>query len=362
MVKAAYIHVPFCKRICSYCDFFRYGSSDDLQEKWLTQVLEDIQEKDFCSLKTIYIGGGTPSVLNASQLERLFACIMHKSPQLEECTMEANVESFDEEKISLCVKYGVNRISIGVQSMDDELLKTINRNHTVQDVIDKVRQMKEHGIKRISVDLIYALPNQTMAQWKDTLKKVVALDVSHISLYALTIEPNSIFGKNGVQKGDDELEADMYEYAITFLKKYGYLQYEIANFAKIGEESKHNLMYWHYEDFYGIGCGASGKEQHIRYDNEKDLLAYCNGKKTRDEIVLTKEDEMFEFIMMGLRLQEGICMKTFEERFHISFEQVYQKVIHSLLEKKWILIENGYLKTTKIGMWLLHEVLLEFME
>lgn len=361
MVESAYLHVPFCKSICAYCDFFRYGSSETLQEEWLKQVSADLEALDLASLKTFYIGGGTPSALSPSQLERLLAVIASRTPQLEEFTMEINPDCFDEEKLRICMKYGINRLSIGVQSMDDTLLQAMNRRHNVQMVHEVIKLCKAHGLVNLSIDLIYALPDQSLSKWQETLREAVALDVPHISLYALSIEPNSLYGRKQVQKADDELEADEYEWAIAFLTEHGYRQYEVSNFAKAGYESRHNLAYWHYDDFYGIGCGASGKEKHIRYDNERNLMAYLKGMRAKETITLSKEEEMFEFLMMGLRLCDGISLSVFENRFACSFFDVYQEAYAKLSAQGLLVNEGDRIKTTPQGLHLLHEVLLALM-
>ena len=215
------------------------------------------------------------------------------------------------------------------------MLKSLNRQHTANDVKKAITMLKSVGIDNISVDLIYGLPNQTLALWKETLNDVMKLEIPHISLYALTIEEHSQFGRDGIQMMDSELEADLYEYAIQFLEANGYEQYEISNFALPNYASKHNIGYWKYEDFYGIGCGASGKEQHVRYDNEWNIQNYLEGKRHQEQTFLTKKDEQFEFLMMGLRMAEGISKQVFEKQFHLAFDDCYRRQVTKLVERKW---------------------------
>ena len=198
--------------------------------------------------------------------------------------------------------------------------------------------------------------------WKSDLNIIVKNPyVKHISLYALTIEEHSEFGRNHIKKCDDDLEADFYDYAISYLSQYGFQQYEISNFSKEGFESKHNQMYWNYADFYGLGCGASGKENHVRYDQEKNIYHYIQGNSVSNNIVLSKEDEMFEMIMMGLRLKKGINILAFNQRFQINFKEHYKEVLDKLSLKKWIVCNDTNCYVTESGMHFLHDVLILFL-
>ena len=316
MISSAYVHVPFCASICAYCDFTRWRYRPQLCARWLCRLREEASAKLKEPLKTLYIGGGTPSALDRDQLEQLLEIFDPYRAQLEEYTMEANPESLSAEKIAIIRRHGVNRISLGVQSFDPALLQRMKRGHDAAMVSRCVRDLIEAGIINISADLIYGLPDQDMEKWKADLHQVLQLPFQHLSLYSLTVEEHSLFGVQGVKQASDELEYAMYAYAIDELKKHGFTQYEIANFAKAGARSKHNQVYWRYENFHGIGCGASGKEDWGRYDNTRSLQEYLERGPCAQEIALDAQEQMFEALMMGLRLREGISLQQFEARFH----------------------------------------------
>lgn len=362
-MHACYIHVPFCRDICAYCDFTRCRYHKGLADKWLIAIQKEIQEK-LCDSKlhTIYIGGGTPSALSLQQLEKLLKCLLPYSDHVTEYTIEANVESFDDDKIKLCKTYGVNRVSLGVQTLQPVLLDEIHRHHSLVDVRNRIQAIHACGIDNISVDLIYGLPKQSFAMWKEDLQEIVkTLDVQHISLYALTIEEHSEFGRKHVKNIDAAIEADMYEYAISFLKGHGFIHYEISNFAKSGCVSQHNMAYWRYDDFYGIGCGASGKYAHCRYDNTKNLQTYIEHGSSPNTIMLTIEDEMFEMIMMGLRTSAGVDMYAFQERYGVHILEHYHMAIQKHKNAGLLEISDSCLTATYQGMLLLNDILLDFM-
>lgn len=360
MTKSAYIHVPFCKSICSYCDFTRWSYQDELARQWLLRICQDIHTEIKDSLDTIYIGGGTPNALSIEQLEVLLAALDPAAKNVKEYTMEANPELLNAECIAQCVRHGVNRISLGVQSFQKDLLQLMNRKHDARDIFEKVNLLHESGIHNISVDLMYGLPGQTVEKWKEDLQQAVQLPINHISLYSLTIEENSVFGRQGIQKADDELEYQMYAEAIAFLEKHGFHQYEIANFAKNNTCSMHNLTYWHYEDFYGIGCGASGKTEKGRYDNTRDLKHYLQYGADPSWTLLDAKEQMFETIMMGLRLKEGIDLCSFEKRYRVSLLEQFHDAIMKHIEKN-LVVQEGHLKTTEEGKFILHDILIDFL-
>lgn len=364
MCKSAYVHVPFCKDICSYCDFTRCRYHEGLANQWLCVIEQEIKEKlNGIDLHTLYLGGGTPSALTLTQLTQLLNCLSPYTACIEEYTMEANIESFDNEKIKLARAFGVNRISLGVQSLQPSLLKLIHRHHQREDVFACIERIHQHGIHNISIDMIYGLPSQTMQMWKDDLQDIIKHGcISHISLYALTIEEHSEFGRKGIVNIDEDIEADMYEYAVDFLKQQGFVHYEISSFAKPGMESRHNLTYWRYDDFIGIGLGASGKQRHVRYDNTKNMQVYFEHGASPQEISLTKEDEMFEMIMMSLRTSKGLNRHLFQKRYGVEIAQRYPQTIQRYLEKGMLCMEEGFLRVNEAGMELLHDILVSFME
>lgn len=361
MTRAMYVHVPFCKDICSYCDFTRCGYYAPLADKWLDRLQMELESKQIDPLKTLYIGGGTPSALQTSQLTRLFQLLSPYTKKVEEYTIEVNADSLTDDKIKLCKAYGVNRVSMGAQTFQEKLLKIIARKTDFTMIQNRIQALHAAGITNISLDLMYGLPTQTLTMWEKDLSLAMRLPISHISLYSLTIEPNSAFGRKNIQPCDLELESDMYETAIQRLSAGGFDQYEISNFAKAKKRSLHNQMYWHYEDFYGIGCGASGKEHHTRYENTRNLQTYLKEGSTPEVLTLSQADEMFEMMMMSLRLCEGICEQAFKERFHVSLWDVYGDIIEQKIKKGQLVHEDGFLHTTYQGMLLLNDILLDFL-
>lgn len=358
-IEHLYLHVPFCEEICAFCDFYRSKYNDELVNQWLEQIAIDCSSIK-TGLKTIYIGGGTPSSLSESQLERLLQILKPLSANLEEYSVEANPESLSSEKIKLLKAYGVTRISLGVQTFQPKLQKLLKRSVdcNIKTLIDEI---KSNGIQRISIDLMYALPFQTFEDWKSDLQIAAGLDIEHISLYSLTIEEDSLFGRQGVKPRENEFESACYEEAISYLSTQGFQHYEVSSFAKKNEESKHNLAYWNYQDFYGIGPGASGKEGMIRYLNEKRIDLYVQGQRNRENEVLSEEDCIFESFMMGLRKKSGIDLEELKKKYPSFKQEEYQTIITKWSDR--FLVQKGTVVfPTEEGLLVLHEILLDFMK
>ncbi len=327
MIKHLYIHVPFCDNICGYCDFAHTIKNKELIKEYLDSLKEDLNNLPFSNYETIYIGGGTPSCLDYDDLKKLLEMLKPYSNKVEEYTMEVNPDSIDLEKIKLLKENNVNRVSIGVQSSDDNLLKMMNRKHNFEKVKDVVSLFKKEGLDNISVDLMYSLPQQTMAILAKTINDILSLDVKHISIYSLTIEENTMFKRKGYSSLDEEIEADMYEYIEDILKKNNYIHYEISSFTKQGYQSKHNLSYWAYKDFIGLGPGAASKVGNRRYTYTKNVKDYLNNKTIVEDLLLDKDDLMFEHVMMSLRTIYGLDLIDFKDRYQIDFVDKYKKAI-----------------------------------
>ena len=356
-IEHLYIHVPFCKTICAYCDFCHVFYKEELVNKWLIRLKKDLLEMNNKSFKTIYIGGGTPSCLNIKELKELLSLIKPFSNEVNEYTIEINPESIDRDKIKLLKEYGINRISIGLQSSSDRLLKLMNRHHSYEDVKRVVNDLKNEGINNISIDIIYSLPTQSMDDLKKTIDDVLALDVPHISLYSLTIEKNTIFDKLHYEHLDDEIEADMYEYIEKTLVDNNYIHYEIANFAKDGYESKHNLGYWNYDDYIGVSSGAVGKYDHKRYTYSSNVKDYIDGKDVVEIEELDLKEEAFENIMMSLRTIYGLDLKLFKDRYGIDFIDKYKEVLDK--NKNNLIIKDD--RCICLNREILNNILLDFM-
>ena len=361
MIKHLYVHVPFCRSFCAYCDFSRTIYREAKAEAWLEQIAIDLKQIDPAKevYETIYIGGGTPSALSCAQLQKLLRLLKPFSEHVTEYTLEANPDSLSPDKLKILREYGVNRISLGLQSADPDLLKLMHRTHSFADVKKCIAAIRAAGIKEISVDIIYSLPTQTMEQLADTLEALKTLNVPHLSLYSLTIEPNSYFGTHGYRSLAADIEADMYEYIEETLTKQGYEHYEVANFALKGHYAKHNLGYWHYDDFRGLGPGASGKQGSIRYTNDADLNTYLEGKRNYSEyLVLNEKELMFENVMMSLRTVFGLDLAVFKQRYNKDALSYYHSAI-----KRWadrLEVVDGHLRCKDLE--LLNEILIDFMD
>ena len=271
-----YIHIPFCKNICSYCDFCKVLYNKKWVVEYLKKLKEEIKERYMGeTIKTMYIGGGNPSTLSLKEIEYLLALTsLFNLSELQEFTFECNVEDINKELLELLKKYKVNRLSIGIESFDKNKLAIMKRNADYNDVKEKISLIRSLGFDNINLDLIYALPNEKMSVLKKDLKLLVSLNPEHISTYSLMIEDNTFLKYQKSNNIDEELDASMYEYICKKMPKKGYIHYEVSNFSKPGYESKHNLVYWNNKEYYGFGCGASGYISGVRYDNTKNLTKY----------------------------------------------------------------------------------------
>ena len=361
MIEHAYIHIPFCKRKCHYCSFIS-GLDIEKKEQYLSALCDEIDykyKKEF--LKTIYLGGGTPSLLKTEDLEQILSKFNWNDET--EITIEVNPETVTLEKFLKLKEIGFNRISMGVQTFDNKLLKEIGRNHSEKDIYNAIDIIKNSGFNNISIDLIYGLPNQTMDLWKQDLEKSVNLDIQHISSYGLKIEENSFFYKNHPKNlPDDEVQALMFTELCTYLRKNDFSHYEISNFAKKGFESNHNCAYWKNKNYYGFGLNASGYEQNIRYKNLCSFEEYIkNPTMYEEEESLTKTETMENEIFLALRLKEGINIQEINKKYNIEFEKTYKKIIDKYSKLELLKIENNFCKLTEEGFLLSNEIMSEFI-
>ena len=361
MSEHAYIHIPFCKRKCHYCSFVS-GINIKKKQAYLNALLCEIKTKyKGEELKTIYFGGGTPTLLEAEELKEILDLFNFSSET--EITIEANPETITLDKLIKIKEAGFNRISLGIQSFDNNLLKEIGRNHTEDTIYCAIENIKKAGFSNISIDLIYGLPNQTMALWKSDLEKAVCLDVQHISSYGLKIEDDSFFGKN-IPKNlpDDEMQAAMFTELCKHLKENNFSHYEISNFAKSGYESNHNCAYWKNKNYYGFGLNASGYEENIRYKNLCSFEEYIKTPtKHEEEEILSQTETMENEIFLALRLKSGINLTDFNNKFNINFEAKYKKIIDKYSKLKLLKIVNKQCYLTENGMLLSNEIMSEFI-
>ena len=328
----------------------------------MEHLLEEFQSYDIQKLRTLYIGGGTPTALSASQLEVLLKGLTKNLDLsvLEELTIEANPGDLDADKIAVLKNSAVNRVSLGVQTFDDKMLKKIGRSHLEKDIYENIDRLKLAGFDNISIDLIYALPGQTMEQVKENVAKAIELDIPHMSLYSLILENHTVF-MNRMRRGKlplpkEELEAEMFEHIIAELERAGFEHYEISNFSKPGFESRHNLMYWDNAEYYGIGAGASGYVDGVRYKNHGPIRHYLNavekGNARITEEHLSQKEQMEEEMFLGLRKKSGVSMARFEEKFCRSFEGLYGEIVRDLVQQGLMQIENDRVRMTKRGLFL----------
>ena len=360
--SSAYVHIPFCTQICYYCDFSKVFIKNQPVDAYLEHLIQETRSYEIGKLRTLYIGGGTPTALSAQQLAYLLTelpKVMDLS-EVEEFTIEANPGDLDPDKIAVLKESQVNRVSLGVQTFDNKMLKKIGRSHQEQDIYDNIRHLKQAGFDNISIDLIYALPGQTMDQVKENVAKAIDLDIPHMSLYSLILENHTVF-MNRMRRGKlplpkEELEAEMFEYIIEELEKAGFEHYEISNFSKPGFESRHNLVYWDNAEYYGLGAGASGYVDGIRYKNHGPIRHYLEaveaGKARITEEHLTLEEKMEEELFLGLRKKTGVSKARFEEKFGISFDQRYGQVVASLTEQGLLVPDDKQVRMTKRGLFL----------
>ena len=359
---SAYVHIPFCTQICYYCDFSKVFIKNQPVDSYLEHLLQEFHSYDIQKLCTLYIGGGTPTALSAPQLERLLDGLTKNLDLsvLEELTIEANPGDLDADKIAVLKNSAVNRVSLGVQTFDDKMLKKIGRSHLEKDIYENIDRLKLAGFDNISIDLIYALPGQTMDQVKDNVAKAIALDIPHMSLYSLILENHTVF-MNRMRRGKlplpkEELEAEMFEYIISELEKAGFEHYEISNFSKPEFESRHNLMYWDNAEYYGIGAGASGYVNGVRYKNHGPIRHYLkaveDGNARITEEHLTLQEKMEEEMFLGLRKKSGVSMARFEEKFERSFQELYGDIVKDLIQQGLMQVEGDRVRMTKRGLFL----------
>ncbi|EOZ5810503.1 radical SAM family heme chaperone HemW [Enterococcus hirae] len=373
---SAYIHIPFCEHICYYCDFnkvFLEGQPvDEYVEMLLKEMEITLKQHPVKELETLYVGGGTPTSLTAVQLDRLLAGAREILPFKEgkEFTVEANPGDLTKEKLQVMKNYGVNRLSMGVQTFDNRLLKKIGRKHTAEDVYQTMRFLEEENFTNVSIDLIYALPGQTLEGYRETLNQALALDLPHYSLYSLILENKTMF-MNWVRQGrlelpDQETETWMFEETIQAMEKKGRHQYEISNFGLEGHESKHNLMYWNNDHYFGFGAGASGYLGNKRYRNKGPIQHYLRPLRAGElpvleTEVLLRENQIEEEMFLGLRKKIGISKQHFYERYQQTIESLYSKVLTDLEKEGLLVNESDRIYLTPKGTFLGNEVFERFL-
>lgn len=359
---SAYVHIPFCTQICYYCDFSKVFIKNQPIDAYLQALIREFRSYDITELRTLYIGGGTPTSISAVQLDYLLTELSRdlNLNTLEEFTIEANPGDLTADKIEVLQKSAVNRVSLGVQTFNDKHLKRIGRSHNEAQIYSTIDALKTAGFQNISIDLIYALPGQTMDDVRSNVAKALSLNIPHLSLYSLILEHHTVF-MNKMRRGKlhlptEDLEAEMFEYIISEMERNGFEHYEISNFTKPGFESRHNLMYWDNVEYYGVGAGASGYLDGIRYRNRGPIQHYLKGVSEGNarlsEEVLSKNEMMEEELFLGLRKKEGVSIGKFEQKFGTSFEKRYGQIVQELQSDGLLKENNGFIQMTKKGLFL----------
>lgn len=359
-MKSAYIHIPFCKNICSYCDFCKMFYNEKLVYNYLDSLENEIISKYRGELlKTLYIGGGTPSCLNLSQLEKLFSITNKFNLDNDyEFTIELNISDITKEKLLLIKENRVNRLSIGIETINDKFFTLINRYNNKKDIIEKIDLCKKY-FTNINIDLMYAFPGEVMKELKNDLDFFRKLDVNHISIYSLILEKNTKLYIDKVEPISDVLESNMYYYIIDCLTNIGYNHYEISNFSKVGYESLHNLNYWNNEYYYGFGLGASGYIDDLRYSNTRSINNYILGKYLLESDYIDKKTKMEEELICGLRKTNGISKKRFRDKFECDIRDVFD--IDSLINKNELIEEEDKIYIPHDKLYISNNILVNFI-
>lgn len=365
MIKSLYIHIPFCKQICTYCDFAKLVGNSSLMTEYTNALINELKyyRPQLSNIETIHIGGGTPSALPLSLLESILSSLMNIIPfqSLKEFGIEANPNDVSDAFVKLIKQYHVNRISLGVESSNPLHLKSMNRSHTIDQVYEAVERLHQHNFHNINLDFIYAWPNQTMEELKRDLRIALSLKPTHLSFYALILEPKTKlyhdYMKHEVSLVDEDTDASMYEYLMDELPKHGYIQYEISNFAIKGYESKHNLAYWNLDEYLGIGMGAHSQVESKRFHNATQVKKYIQNVLIHQSGVESTDpcDLIQETFIMGLRKIEGVNLHEVMARFQVNPLILYPRILKNI-EEKLLVIENDYLKLTQKGKLLLNYV------
>ncbi len=361
-----YIHIPFCLSKCHYCDFVSFTNTKEI-ENYVIELCEEIKNAkiDF-EIDTIFIGGGTPTILPIKLLEKIISEIFsNKIKEDYEFTIECNPETVDEIYLQNLINLGVNRISFGLQSCNNKMLNLLGRAHSYEKFLNIFTLARKVGFKNINIDLMYNLPNQTIEDWENTLNKVISLNPEHISAYSLIIEENTKFfhmlNKKIISIPSDEMYVKFNEICLEKLKKAGYCKYEVSNYSKVGFECKHNIIYWELDNYYGFGLNAHSKISNIRYSNTKILTDYLKGEYTVSKEILSKEDLEDEFIFLGLRKTNGISKKKYSHLFNEDFDKKYKKNIQYLLDENLLISTEENLYVTPKGFHILDSIILKIL-
>ena len=354
-----YVHIPFCVRKCQYCDFLSGPSDEETKDRYIEALLKEIRAAEHTEnyeIVSVFIGGGTPSALKAEAIASIMRTLQEKFFFCEdaEVTIEANPGTVDPEKLTIYRNVGINRLSLGLQSTDAEELKLLGRIHSYEEFLKSYEWAREAGFSNINIDLMFAIPGQTGEAWRQHLYQVAELNPEHISAYSLIIEEGTPFAEQNLDLPDEDTEYQMYEDTAEILERYGYRQYEISNYAKQGYMCRHNAGYWQRLEYLGFGLGASSLYGGMRFSNTHQMQEYLKESRNPDQIrkdvtVLSRNEQIEEFMFLGLRMTEGISEKKFEENFNVRLMDIYGDILQKYeetgfmehIETKWRLTRKG---------------------
>ena len=354
-----YVHIPFCVRKCQYCDFLSGPSDEETKDRYIEALLKEIRAAEHTEnyeIVSVFIGGGTPSALKAEAIASIMRTLQEQFFFCEdaEVTIEANPGTVDLEKLTIYRNVGINRLSLGLQSTDAEELKLLGRIHSYEEFLKSYEWAREAGFSNINIDLMFAIPGQTGEAWRQHLYQVAELNPEHISAYSLIIEEGTPFAEQNLDLPDEDTEYQMYEDTAEILERYGYRQYEISNYAKQGYMCRHNAGYWQRREYLGFGLGASSLYGGMRFSNTHQMQEYLKESRNPDQIrkdvtVLSRNEQIEEFMFLGLRMTEGISEKKFEENFDVRLMDVYGDILQKYeetgfmdhMETKWRLTRKG---------------------
>lgn len=363
-----YVHIPFCVKKCRYCDFASFRVTEpSVRAEYIAALCREIDSySGLClDVSTVFFGGGTPSLLTPREFSKIVSHIKRAFNILPdaEFTLEANPGTLTEEKLLAYIAAGVNRVSLGLQSIHENELKMLGRIHSYQDFLNCYDLVKKCGVNNVNVDLMYGIPEQTKESFKETLDAVIALNPTHISAYGLIIEEGTPFflERDALPLPSESSECDMYYLAADTLRDAGYLHYEISNYAKPSFTCRHNLTYWQDKEYIGVGLAAYSYFEGRRFGNTRDMREYISGKCIVDDTELTLDDEAFEFAMLALRLFDGFSLSEYKERFGVDFLDKRADIIKRLSTPGYLLVDDGRIKLTERGFYVSNSILRELL-
>lgn len=371
-----YIHIPFCIKKCAYCDFLSWSGDKDQKEEYVRDLEQEIRSyKTFAAdyqVSTVYFGGGTPSILETGQIERIMEALRQtfRIEKKAEITLEMNPGTARKEKLKVYRQLGINRLSIGIQSVKNENLKLLGRIHTYEDFLESYHMAREAGFDNISGDLISSLPGQTLEEWKEELEILIRTPLEHLSVYQLIIEEGTEFyeryGEHEELLPDDETSREIYLWTGEYLENQGFRQYEISNYARAGKESRHNLRYWERKDYLGLGLGAASMIRNMRMSNTRDWEKYRTGcrdpRKIREEVEFLEEPRQIEeFMFLGLRKTRGVSRKEFRRTFGKDLDLIYEKTLKKYLENGMLQESGDRIFLSEEGILLSNHIFADFL-